>query len=201
AARRLRGGAREVPDRGPVPGCREAGRDPPVHHQVAQPREVCLAASRPGHHRLRSPEPGQHGGGRPGAVRLSSARRPAGRLHAQPVTVISSPLPVACLAASAFGAGPPTTEPSWIEYWLPWHGHVMMPPETVPTVHPLWVQIALNALNWPAVGWVTTTFWASKILPSPTGISLVLASPPPPPGAEEVAGAVDVWPPSCGGCP
>ena len=91
--------------------------------------------------------------------------------------MISLPVTVTCLAGRAFGAGPPLTEPSWIEYSLPWHGHLIKPPETLPTVHPIWVQIALNALNWPAAGWVTTTFCASKILPPPTGISLVVASP------------------------
>jgi hypothetical protein len=40
----------------------------------------------------------------------------------------------------------------------------------------MWVQTALNALNSPAVGWVTTTFSAENTFPPPTGISLVLAS-------------------------
>ncbi len=43
-------------------------------------------------------------------------------------------------------------------------------------MHPLWVQIALNALKVPLDAWVTTTFWRSKIFPPPTGISLVVAS-------------------------
>src|SRR5204863_4944422 len=64
------------------------------------------------------------------------------------LTTISSPVTVTCLAGSAFGAGPPLTEPSWIEYSLPWDGHLIRPPETLPTVHPIWVQIALNALKW-----------------------------------------------------
>src|ERR1700722_20464918 len=44
------------------------------------------------------------------------------------------------------------------------------------TMHPMWVHTALNALNSPAVGWVTTTFWTVKILPPPAGISAVAAS-------------------------
>src|SRR5580704_8734904 len=52
----------------------------------------------------------------------------------------------------------------------------MVPPATLSTRHCRWVQIALNALNSPAVGWVTTTFSAENTFPPPTGISLVLAS-------------------------
>src|ERR1700733_637648 len=52
----------------------------------------------------------------------------------------------------------------------------MVPPATLSTRHCKWVQTALNALNSPAVGWVTTTFWAENTFPPPTGISLVLAS-------------------------
>jgi hypothetical protein len=40
------------------------------------------------------------------------------------------------------------------------------------------VQTALNALNSPAEGWVTTTFSAGNTFPPPTGISLALASGP-----------------------
>jgi hypothetical protein len=36
-------------------------------------------------------------------------------------------------------------------------------------------RTALNALNSPAAGWVTTTFSAANTFPPPTGISLVLA--------------------------
>jgi hypothetical protein len=44
--------------------------------------------------------------------------------------------------------------------------------------------MALKHFSWPWVGCVTTTFWASKILPPPTGMSLTLprlelAAPPP----------------------
>src|ERR1700722_10782320 len=52
----------------------------------------------------------------------------------------------------------------------------MVPRATLSTRHPRWVQTALNALNSPAVGWVTTTFSAENTFPPPTGISLVLAS-------------------------
>src|SRR5450631_2828981 len=50
----------------------------------------------------------------------------------------------------------------------------MVPLATPATVQPLWVQIALKALNSPALGWVTTTFVASKTLPPPTGMSATL---------------------------
>src|SRR5271166_1440638 len=77
-------------------------------------------------------------------------------------------------------------------------------------MHPICVQTALNALKSPESGWVTTTFSLVKILPLPTGISLVVASaepcapavlPPlvlaplvlaPPPDAEEGADPVPV---------
>src|SRR5690349_6357506 len=73
------------------------------------------------------------------------------------------------------------------------------------------VQTALNALKSPEFGWVTTTFSLVKILPLPTGISLVVASAepcapavlpppvlPPPPDAEEGA---DPAPVVAGGAP
>jgi hypothetical protein len=61
------------------------------------------------------------------------------------------------------------------------------------------VHTALKALNWPAVGWVTTTSFAGKIIPPPTGMSLVPVSAPeatPPaepdePGEEDAADPVD----------
>src|SRR5580704_15256672 len=67
-------------------------------------------------------------------------------------------------------------------------------------MQPMCVQTALNALKSPEFGWVTTTFSLVKILPLPTGISLVVASaepcaPPvlaPPPDAEEGADAAPV---------
>ena len=61
-------------------------------------------------------------------------------------------------------------------YWLPWHGQSMVPLLTWLTMQPMCVQTALNALNSPAVGWVTTTLGPVKIVPLPTGMSLVAAS-------------------------
>jgi hypothetical protein len=61
-------------------------------------------------------------------------------------------------------------------YWLPWHGQSMVPLLTWLTMQPMCVQTALNALNSPADGWVTTTFGPEKILPLPTGIALVAVS-------------------------
>src|ERR1700754_882945 len=88
-------------------------------------------------------------------------------------------------AGSGDSAGPRTTEPSVAENRLPWHGQLTVPSDTWETVHPSWVQVEENALNWPAVGWVTTTCRSAKIVPPPTGTSAVLvsAAPPPPDGA------------------
>ena len=52
---------------------------------------------------------------------------------------------------------------------LPWHGQLMVPLATASHRQPTWVQIALNALNCPLTGWVTTTLSAVKIVPPPTG--------------------------------
>src|SRR5579863_928474 len=68
-------------------------------------------------------------------------------------------------------------------------------------MQPICVQTAMNALKSPEFGWVTTIFSLVKILPLPTGISLVVASaepcapvvlPPPAPDAEEGADAAPV---------
>src|SRR6476660_7096502 len=59
----------------------------------------------------------------------------------------------------------------------------MVPSDTSATVQPACVHTALNALNSPAVGWVTTTFWSGKTRPPPTGMSAVRASGPPCVGA------------------
>ena len=53
------------------------------------------------------------------------------------------------MAASGLGAGPWTTEPSLMLYLLPWHGQLMVPFETLLTMQPWCVQIAVNALNDP----------------------------------------------------
>src|SRR6266568_4750467 len=78
--------------------------------------------------------------------------------------------------ASGDAAGPLTTEPSEMLNVLPWHGQLMVPPVTVPTMQPWWVHTAVNASNDPAFGWVMTIFLSARILPPPTGISAVLAS-------------------------
>src|SRR5215472_17531306 len=87
--------------------------------------------------------------------------------------MMRSPETLIASAASGLGAGPPTTEPSLMLNWLPWHGQSIVPLLIWLTIHPMWVQTALNALKSPETGWVTTTFSAVKILPLPTGISLV----------------------------
>ena len=81
-----------------------------------------------------------------------------------------------CLAGSGLGGGPATTSPVVMLYWLPWHGQSMVPSLIWLTMHPMWVQTALNALKSLAVGWVTATCESVKILPLPTGIWLVAAS-------------------------
>src|ERR1700760_2471543 len=93
------------------------------------------------------------------------------------------PLTVIFAAGSGRGAGPATTAPVEMLYWLPWQGQSMVPLLTWLTMQPMCVQTALNALNSPAVGWVTTTLGAGKILPLPTGSPLgaesALAAAPP----------------------
>jgi hypothetical protein len=49
---------------------------------------------------------------------------------------------------------------------------------TPPTVQALWVQIAVNALNVPFAGWVTTIFCGSSTTPPPTGTWAVATSGP-----------------------
>src|SRR5437764_15319777 len=81
-------------------------------------------------------------------------------------------------------AGPLTTEPLLMLKRLPWQGQLMVPLETLPTVHPACVHTAVNAWNVPDCGWVITIFLSARIVPPPTGTSEVLAStaaPPPPP--------------------
>src|ERR1700761_3588237 len=94
------------------------------------------------------------------------------------------PLTLIDMDGSGLGAGPATTAPVVMLYWLPWQGQSMVPLLTWLTRQPMCVQIALNALNSPAVGWGTTTFDAVMISPPPTGTLLVLvralATLPPP---------------------
>jgi hypothetical protein len=79
-------------------------------------------------------------------------------------------------AGSGDAAGPLTTAPVVMLNLLPWHGQLIVPPDTLPTVHPAWVHTALNPWNSPDFGWVITIFWVARILPPPTGTSDVLAS-------------------------
>src|SRR5579875_3313274 len=86
---------------------------------------------------------------------------------------------MAC-AGSGLGAGPATTLPSLMLNWLPWQGQSIVPFATWSTMHCICVHTALNPLKSPAAGWVTTTRWFAKTLPSPMGMSLVAASTLPP---------------------
>src|SRR4051812_46092082 len=74
----------------------------------------------------------------------------------QTSTTTLSPLTVTGVSASGLLAGGCTTEPSLMENLLPWHLQLMEPPATSATGHPMWVQILLNALKSPLVGWVIT---------------------------------------------
>src|ERR1700759_5723354 len=78
----------------------------------------------------------------------------------------------------------------------------MVPLATWSTMHWACVQTALNALYSPADGWVTTTLAEGKILPPPTGTSLVAPSavfPPAADGDEPERAAPDPPPPGGGG--
>src|SRR6478735_9094615 len=54
----------------------------------------------------------------------------------------------------------------------------MTPSLTLPTRHAWWVHTALNALNVPSAGCVTTIFLASRITPPLTGTLLVATKGP-----------------------
>jgi hypothetical protein len=75
-------------------------------------------------------------------------------------------------------AGPCTTEPSASAKLLPWHGQLTVSAVMVLIVQPWWVQVAENATNRPAVGWVITTSASAKTFPPPTGMSDVAARAP-----------------------
>src|SRR5580658_1512252 len=92
-------------------------------------------------------------------------------------------------AASGRVAGPFTTDPLTALYLLPWHGQSMVPADTALTIQPRWVQMAVNAWKEPACGWVITIFWAVRILPPPTGMSVVLARTAGPPAPDDEAPA------------
>jgi hypothetical protein len=129
----------------------------------------------------------------PGAVEALQAELQ--RLAGRQAWMIEVPWTVILTAASGRVAGPFTTEPLTALYLLPWHGQSMVPPPTWSTMQPWWVQMAVNAWKAPAVGWVITIFWVVRILPPPTGMSVVVArtldaAPPPdkpPPAGDEDA--------------
>src|ERR1700757_2189628 len=77
------------------------------------------------------------------------------------------------MGASGLVAGPCTTEPSSILNLLPWQGQLIVPFETLLTMQPWWVHIAVKALNDPGCGWVTTTFLPRMIVPPPLGTAEV----------------------------
>src|SRR3954447_976519 len=89
--------------------------------------------------------------------------------HQAEASLIESPLTVISTDGSGLVAGPPCTLPSVIEKLLLWQGQLMTPSVTLFTAHPWWVQVAENALNSPAVGWVTTTLLSAKTFPPPSG--------------------------------
>ena len=89
------------------------------------------------------------------------------------MTVSVSPATVTVFGANGLSAGPLMTEPSTALNSLPWQGQSMVPSATFDTVHCLCVHTALNALNSPAFGCVTTTFASLRTTPPPTGISAV----------------------------
>src|SRR5690242_12259924 len=80
------------------------------------------------------------------------------------------------MGASGLPAGPWTTDPSLMLNWLPWHGQLMVPPETLLTMQPACVHTAVNALNVPASGCVITMFLPPMIVPPPTWTAEVLVS-------------------------
>ncbi len=86
-------------------------------------------------------------------------------------------------------AGGSCTEPSAAEKRLPWQSQVMTESFTPETRQPAWVQTALNALNSPFSGWVTTTLSSAKTLPPPTGISPAGPSSFPPDGSSPPPGS------------
>jgi hypothetical protein len=59
-----------------------------------------------------------------------------------------------------------------------WQGQTICPFSTLVTAQPWWVHVALNALNWPADGCVTTKSACALMTPPPTGTSAVLTGVP-----------------------
>src|SRR5262245_38838066 len=87
--------------------------------------------------------------------------------------VIVEPVTLIGTVRSGRAAGPCTIDPSAALNLLPWQGQLIVPPLTSATVHPWWVHIALNALNSPDLGWVTTMSRSPRTTPPPTGIAEV----------------------------
>ena len=73
---------------------------------------------------------------------------------------------------------PEVGAPLVMSNWLLWHGQTISPFCTLVTAQPWWVQVALNALNWPADGCVTTNSAEALMTPPPTGTSAVFTGVP-----------------------
>src|SRR5690242_16573237 len=134
---------------------------------------------------------------------LGPGRRGSGNAarSAYQAWTIDVPCTLMLTAGSGDVAGPLTTAPVVMLNRLPWHGQLIVPPDTLPTVHPACVHTALNPWNSPDFGWVSTIFWAARILPPPTGMSEVLASAagaaaPPEPEPAGAAGEEAGWLPA-----
>lgn len=133
---------------------------------LARDRVVEAVRIRMGQHHHRRAEQPHRGSLVPSPGVAGSAepwpQRPISRLLPETVTV---------LAGSGLGAGPACTDPSVIENLLPWHGQFIVPPATLVSMQPWWVQILENALKLPELGWVTTK--SLPIVPSPTATWLL----------------------------
>jgi hypothetical protein len=96
-------------------------------------------------------------------------------------------------AARGEGAGPPVFCPVAALYVDPWQGHINFSPPAGSTVHPMCVQIAVNATTLPAVGWETMIglpFGVFAEIAVPTFTSDTLATTPPA-GAESAGAAAE----------
>ena len=97
--------------------------------------------------------------------------------------LISSPVTVIWTSASANVAGPSSTSPFSMEYWLPWQSQLIVPSETLGDEAALVAADRGEALELALGGWVTTTSSSAKIVPPPTSMSDVWVSASPPPSA------------------
>ena len=120
---------------------------------------------------------------RAGATAPANGIREAG---AQ-LTVNVSPVTVIVLGVRPVGCGTGDPAPVAASKWLWWQGQTIWLPSTDATVQPWCGHTASNALNVPAVGWVTTVWLSAKTLPPPTGISDVGVPPPPTSPADAAA--------------